>query len=205
MIEWMRDHPVEDDLKLLKWNDEVLGRKGYVDWYPFEHPQLGPVELGGWDFMYCWSNPPAELLEKEIAPHSDFAIFHLLISPKMEVHSLDVKPVGGGVYHVRLVLCNTGWLPTNVTQKALDRKAVRPIEVELTLPDGATLINGEKKIECGQLEGRFQKRSIIWSTDEGTPDRVKAEWVIGAPNGGTLKLEARHARAGTVRREVELK
>jgi murein tripeptide amidase MpaA len=205
LIEWMRDHPIEDDLKLLKWNDEVLGRKGYVDWYPFEHPQLGPVELGGWDFMYCWTNPPPELLEKEITLHSDFAIFHLLISPKMGVHSLDVKLVGDGVYHVRLVLCNTGWLPTNVTQKALDRKAVRPIEVELTLPDGATLVNGEKKIECGQLEGRFQKRSIIWSTDEGTPDRVKAEWVIAAAQGGTLKIEARHARAGTVRRKVELK
>jgi murein tripeptide amidase MpaA len=205
LIEWMRDHSVEDDLKLLKWNDEVLNHKGYVDWYPFEHPQLGAVELGGWDFMYCWTNPPPELLEKEIAQHSDFAIFHLLISPKMEVHTLDVKSVGDGVYHIRLVLCNTGWLPTNVTQKALDRKAVRPIEVELTLPVGATLINGEKKIDCGQLEGRFQKRSISWSNDDGTPDRVKAEWVMAAPQGGALKIEARHARAGIVRREVELK
>ena len=204
LIEWLRDHPIEDDLKLLKWSDEALHRKGYVDWYPFDHPQLGPVELGGWDSLYCWTNPPPELLEKEIAPHADFAIFHLLISPKMEVHSLDVNAVGDGVYHVRLVLCNTGWLPTNVTQKALDRKTVRPIEVELTLPDGATLVNGEKKIECGQLEGRFQKRSITWYPDDGTPDRVKAEWVIAAPQGGTLKIEARHARAGTVRREAEL-
>jgi murein tripeptide amidase MpaA len=204
-IEWFRDHPIEDDVKLLKWSDEVLNRKGYVDWYPFEHPQLGHVELGGWDAMYCWANPPAEFLEKEIAPHSDFAIFHLLISPKMEVYSLDVKPIGEGAYHVRLVLCNTGWLPTNVTQKALDRKAVRPIEVELTLPAGASLINGEKKVEAGQLEGRFQKRSILWSNNDDTTDRMKVEWVIAAPNGGTLKIEARHARAGVVRREVELK
>jgi hypothetical protein len=82
---------------------------------------------------------------------------------------------------------------------------VRPIEVEVTLPDGAAFIQGEKKTECGQLEGRFQKRSLIWSADEGTPDRVKVEWVIAAPSGGALKIEARHARAGTVRREVELK
>jgi hypothetical protein len=34
---------------------------------------------------------------------------------------------------------------------------------------------------------------------------VKVEWVITAPQGGTLKIEARQARAGTVRREVELK
>ncbi len=204
-IEWYRDHPLEEELKLLKWSDELLNRKGYVDWYPFEHPQLGPVELGGWDNMYCWGNPPPEFLEKEIAPHSDFAIFHLLISPRLDVHRLDVKAVSEHTCHVRLVLCNTGWLPTNITQKALDRKAVRPIEVELTLPDGATLIGGEKKLECGQLEGRHQKRSILAAIDEGTPDRVKVEWVIAAPAGGTLKIEARHARAGTVRREVELK
>lgn len=203
-IEWYRDHPLEDDLKLLKWNDEVLKGKGYVDWYPFEHPQLGPVELGGWDQMYSWTNPPAELLEKEIAPHSDFAIFHLLISPRLDVHTLEVKPLGSNTYHVRLVLCNTGWLPTNITQKAIDRKAVRPIEVELTLPDGAQLINGEKKTELGQLDGRSDKRNLLAVYADVTSDRVKAEWVIAAPQGGTLKIEARHQRAGVIRREVEL-
>ncbi len=44
-IDWIRDHPPEDDLKILKLADEI--GEGYVDWYPFEHPQLGPVELGG--------------------------------------------------------------------------------------------------------------------------------------------------------------
>lgn len=203
-IEWYRDHPLEDDLKLLKWNDEVLKGQGYVDWYPFEHPQLGPVELGGWDQMYSWTNPPAELLEKEIAPHSDFAIFHLLISPRLDVHTLEVKPLGANTYHVRLVLCNTGWLPTNITQKAIDRKAVRPIEVELTLPDGAQLINGEKKTELGQLDGRSDKRNLLAAYADVTSDRIKAEWVIAAPQGGTLKIEARHQRAGVIRREVEL-
>jgi hypothetical protein len=77
--------------------------------------------------------------------------------------------------------------------------------VELTLPDGAKLIYGEKKVEAGQLDGRVQKRSILWSNNDDTTDRVKVEWVIAAPNGGMLKIEARHARAGTVRREVELK
>jgi murein tripeptide amidase MpaA len=203
-IEWYRDHPLEDDLKLLKWNDEVLKGKGYVDWYPFEHPQLGQVELGGWDQMYSWANPPADLLEKEIAPHSDFAIFHLLISPKLDVHTLAVKPLGSSTYHVRLVLCNTGWLPTNITQKAIERKAVRPIEVALTLPDGAQLINGDKQTELGQLAGRSDKRNLLSTYADDTSDRVKAEWVIAAPQGGTLKIEARHQRAGVIRREVEL-
>ena len=48
-IEWYRQHPLEDDLKLLQWSDEALDGKGYVDWYEIDHPQLGKVELGGWD------------------------------------------------------------------------------------------------------------------------------------------------------------
>ncbi len=145
------------------------------------------------------------MLEKEIAPHSDFAIFHLLISPQLDVHTLEVKPLGADTYHVRLVLCNTGWLPTNITQKAVDRKAVRPIEVELTLPAGAKLINGEKKTEVGQLDGRSDKRNLLSTYADVTSDRVKVEWVIAAPKGGSLKIEARHQRAGVIRREVQLK
>ena len=93
-IEWMKEHPPEDDLKLLRWNDEKLDGKGYVDWYEFEHPQLGKVELGGWDVMYCWGNVPPQFLEAEIAPHSDWALWHLLISPRLEVKSLEVEPIG---------------------------------------------------------------------------------------------------------------
>ncbi len=46
-IDWFREHPVADDLAIMRWNDEALGTEGFVDWYPVEHPQLGPVELGG--------------------------------------------------------------------------------------------------------------------------------------------------------------
>jgi len=204
-IEWMKEHPVEDDLKLLRWNDEQLDGKGYVDWYEFDHPQLGKVELGGWDVMYAWANVPPQFLEAEIAPHSDWALWHLLISPLLEVKSLDVDAVGDGRYKVQLVLQNTGWLPTQVTQKAIERKAVRPLEVELTLPDGAQVVVGERKVEAGQLEGRVHKRSVLWwGGDDSTADLTKLEWVIESPNGGELAIEARHQRAGTIRQVVAL-
>ena len=119
--------------------------------------------------------------------------------------SLDVEPVGEGAYKVRLVLQNSGWLPTNVTEKAVERKAVRPLEVELTLPEGAKLVAGERKVEAGQLDGRVHKRSALWwGTDDSTGDLTKLEWVIEAPQGGELGIEARHQRAGTVRQVLPL-
>ena len=204
-IDWYREHAVEDDLKLLKWNDEKLGGKGYVNWYKFNHPQLGEVELGGWDVAYCWRNPPPEQLESELALFPKWLLWQSLISPQLELHDASVKNLGDGNYRVRVVAQNAGWLPTYITKKALERKAVRGVLVELELPEGATLETGKLREDIGQLEGRAYKGPAVSVWDEDpTHDRAKCEWTIHAPNGGTLKIVARHERAGTVKKEITL-
>jgi hypothetical protein len=202
--DWIRDHPIEDDVALIRWARERYP-DAHVDWYEYEHPELGRVELGGWDVINYWFNVPFDQLEAEVAPHSDFAVFHALISPLLEVRSLDVEPLGETSFLVRLVLQNSGWLPTNVSEKAVDRKAVRDLEVELDLPDGVRLVAGEVKTEVGQLKGRVDKRSTTWwANDESTSDLTKLEWVVEAPAGTELGLTAGNARAGTIRRTIKL-
>lgn len=202
-IDWFREHPLEDDLKIMKWNDEVLEGKGFVAWYPFEHPQLGPVELGGWDFFVTWRNPPLKLLEKEVAPLADFAIYCCNISPKLELHTVQVNSTGN-IHHIRCVVHNTGWLPTNVSKKAVEMRVVRQLEVDIKLPDGAKLISGLPKTMCGQLTGRDgQPSSSFWGEDD-TSDRAKVEWVVQAEAGGVVEITAVHPRAGTVRTNVTL-
>jgi murein tripeptide amidase MpaA len=202
-VHWFREHPVTDDLQLLRWADEILPDEGYVPWYPYDHPQLGPVELGGWNTMVTWSNPPPQLLEREISPLADFVIFNLLISPKLELYELTSEK-DGELHTIRLVLHNTGWLPTNVSQQALDAKAVRELEVDLNLPEGAALVTGKPKTFAGQLQGRHETGAIaIWGGD-ATKERVKLEWVIRAPEGGEVEITAVHQRAGTVRASIML-
>jgi murein tripeptide amidase MpaA len=205
-IDWYREHPVEDDLKMLEWSDEVLDGDGYVDWYPYEHPQLGAVELGGWNYLYAFRNPPPKLLEEEIAPFADWLVWHLLISPRLELNEVTVKALAKDTYHLRLIVQNTGWLPTYVTKMALEKKLVRGIVCEIELPDGATLETGEPREQLDQLEGRAYKAPSPGGFDpfDPTDERAKVEWVVHAPAGGTVKLTARHERAGTVVTEVEL-
>ncbi|MEO6486539.1 MAG: M14 family metallopeptidase, partial [Thermoanaerobaculia bacterium] len=62
-------HPVEDEVKLLRWSDKELGGEGFVKWRKFQHPQLGAVEIGGFDMIRYWFNIPFDRLEKEVAPH----------------------------------------------------------------------------------------------------------------------------------------
>jgi len=155
------------------------------------------------DLVRFWFNPPLSRLEDEVKPHSDFALFLALVSPRLEVRSFESEPVGDGAHRLRLVLENSGWLPTNVTQKALDRKAVRGIEVSLELPAGARIMTGKEREDAGQLLGRVERRSVLWwDVDHSTSERTKAEWVIEAKAGSRVGVTARHERAGTVRAEL---
>jgi murein tripeptide amidase MpaA len=207
-IDWYREHPVEDDLKLLRWNDEVLGGRGFVPWYPFHHPQLGAVELGGWDSLYTWSNPPHALLEREVARFPQWLVWHLLISPRLEVFEASAQALGEDLWRVRLVVHNTGWLPSYVTRRAQSNKLVRGVIAEIELPPGAALRSGQVREESGQLEGRAYKPASPsswggWGGDT-TDERAKFEWVVHAPTRGRVRLTARHERAGRVLAEVLL-
>jgi hypothetical protein len=204
-IEWYREHPVEDDFKLLKWNDEVLKGKGYVNWYPFKHPQLGKIELGGWDFLHMWTNVPLEFLEKEISPFPEWIVWHALISPKLALRETSVTSLGSNSFRVRLVIQNESWLPTYVTKKALERKVTRGVIAEIQLPKGALLESGKEREELGELNGRSYKNAFVDELGEGTEDRVKVEWVVKAKKGTKVKLTAKHDRAGVVKVDVVLR
>jgi murein tripeptide amidase MpaA len=203
-MDWFREHPLEDDEAIMKWNDEVLEGKGWVDWYEFDHPQLGKVELGGWDFFNTWRNPPLKLLEKEVSGLSDFALYQCLVSPRLEWHSVEVRPLGGSAYWLRAVAHNTGWLPTNVSKKALEMKVTRELEVDIKLPEGARLVTGKEKTMLGQLTGRDGQSSAPLWTDDSTSDRAKVEWVIEAEGETAVEIIAQHPRAGTIRQSVTL-
>ena len=204
-IDWYREHLVEDDLKMLEWNDDVLHGAGFVDWHSYNHPQLGKVELGGWDFLHMWSNVPLEFLEKEISPFPEWIVWHALISPKLALLETSVTSLSADSFRVRLVVQNEGWLPTYVSKKALERKVTRGVIAEIKLPKGAKLVSGKEREELGELEGRAHKAAFLDDTIEGTDERVKVEWVVRAKRGTKIKLVAKHDRAGVVRVEVMLK
>ena len=202
-IGWFKDHPEEDDLKILRWLDEHNNGEGFQRWRSFDHPQLGAVELGGWERMYTWSNPPAHFLEAECRKNTAFALAVAATGPRLEIQELSATQLGEDLFRVRLVLRNNGFLPTAGSRQSDKRKAVRPIEVELTLPDGATLELGERACEIGQLEGRSD-RVFGWGSGGGSDYLKHVDWLVRAPQGGSVTVTATAQRAGTVRGDVPL-
>ena len=208
-IDWYRDHPVEDELKLLKWSDEQCGGQAHVDWKPFHHPQLGAVEIGGWDRMNYWRNPPPHLREREAARFPAWMTQVALSLPRLELLRTEVRALGPDTWRVRLAVANSGWLPAYVSKRALARKVVRGVMFEIHLPEGdpaVTLVGGKQRFEGPQLEGHAPKHSLhaFVQGRDVTADRAVAEWVVRAPQGTRLALSARADRAGAVRTEVSL-
>jgi murein tripeptide amidase MpaA len=205
-IDWFRDHPVDDDLAILRWSDEKLGGLAHLPWQPFDHPQLGRVEIGGWNRFHAFSNPPPQLLEREVARFPQWLVWQALLSPLLETVSATAKPTGGGHYTVTLVVQNAGYLPSYVSKRALDRKVVRGVIVDVELPPGARLVQGKPRVELGQLEGRAYKHTGIsfWPDYHVTDDRAKGEWVVQGKPGDVVQLAARHERAGVVHASVTL-
>ncbi|HSQ27183.1 MAG TPA: M14 family metallopeptidase [Anaerolineales bacterium] len=204
-IEWFQDHPHEDDLKILQWIDEHGEADSYIPWYKFDHPQLGKVELGGWNEMYTWRNPPPAFIGAEAKRNLPFAIAMGNMLPRLSIHTLDVKPLGNQEFHIQLVVENSGFLPSYTSLQGKKRKAVRPVRAEIEIPDTTKLISGKLRVELGHLEGRGNKldATALWGASP-TDHRARTEWVIHAEPGTEVGLQILSERAGSIRRKLKL-
>lgn len=211
----VRARSTDDELKLLRYNDEHLGGKGFVEWTPFEHPQLGRVEIGGWTHMYTFRNPPPRsfattetargFLHETIHTNCLFTLSHAACTPLVQIQRAEVQALGADLYKITAVIKNEGYLPTHLTQRALKHRTAGSIRAALDLPAGVELIMGEVAQDIGHLAGR-DERSAPWSPwlREWTQTARKVEWLVRAPAGAELTITAQSQRAGTHQTRVKL-
>ncbi len=154
-----KEDSIKLDLAILRWNDQELSGTGFIPWQKFEHPQLGEVEIGGWDRKECRQNPPIKYLERECYNMTQFSLNYALSLPQVEIEELTAEQIGPGVYNVSVMVANRGFLSTNISEQAKKQKVVRPDLVRINLPESCTLSSGEKQHELGFLEGYFASQT----------------------------------------------
>jgi murein tripeptide amidase MpaA len=177
----------EVEAAALKWNDEVLDGDGFVDWRPFDHPQLGPVEIGGWKRLLR-NNAPPQLLEETCGKMSRFLIAHAQASPKLRAEFHKVEEIGEKVYRIVVAVRNDGFLPTNVTEQAIKMKQAKPVEARIHLDEKDTLLVGDANQEIGHLSGYGGRR--------------KVEWTVRFAGDPVATVEITSKKAGVVRLDV---
>jgi hypothetical protein len=200
---WWDGPTPEQELAVARWCDTHLP-EGYTGWRPFDHPVLGPVEIGGCDDFAVWNNPPPRLLRDEVAGHAAFAVHQALASPRLDIVLLEQRGVGDAI-EIRVGIANTGWLPTDVSVWARRHSLVAPIVATLAPSADDTAIevlDGPRRRALGQLEGR--RSAAGGARNDGTPDRALARWLVRAPIGTEIVITVEHPRAGTVSRHLTI-
>lgn len=212
-IDWFREHPFEDDQKLLAWSDEKLDGQGYLPWTKFQHPQLGEVEIGGWDSQLAFRNPPPQFLESEITPLVEWGLWMASTTPCLKLRDLQIEYTGGNA-RVRLAVQNAGYLPTCVTEQGKKKNVVRGVVGEVSLKGDSAESQGREEPEWliagkirqigPQLKGwsHVPSATFGWGLD-ATEDLHVFEWVLQA--GHVYQLVAHHPRAGRIDTEVDLR
>ena len=205
-IQWVRKHPHQDDIKILEWLEENGDEPPLVDWYTYEHPQLGPVEIGGYNRMYTWRNPPRSKMGEEAESNTAYALALADMLPRLTIHTLSAdRLTAEGDFRLRLVVENSGFLPTYTSGQGRTRKAARPVRAELDLPGNVQLISGQAKSELGHLEGRSSRLSVstLYAASP-TDNRAWREWVLRATPGTEIQVHVHSDRAGSLHEMVVL-
>jgi len=190
----------ERGLKLLEWSDRELGSRGFVPWRRHHHPQLGPVELGGWDYKFTLWNPPPALLAGECHKNALFTLAHARSLPRVEVKETEVAALEKGVIHLVITLINRGYLPTWVASPGRNLPWVREPAARLDLPEGCQILHGSPTEKVGHLAGRAgaspdrssggREKRLTWvvSTSEAEGPVGKAQLTISGHRMGCLSV-----------------
>jgi len=167
----------EDYLKMLAWNDRELAGKGFENWRPFNHPQLGEVEIGGWYLKYVIQNAPLMFLEAECHKNTMFIVRAAAALPRLNISSVEYRALGDGVYAVSALVKNAGFLPTYGSQMARQLKKAEPLTAEI-----CGTVRGVPGAACGTGEEGQAHSPNAWVEDVSGDKKDESESPGQAPN-----------------------
>jgi len=168
---------------------EGAGIDAFADWAPFDHPDLGAVEIGGFE-PYATTNPPAAQLADLERSHGEFVVRLAGMLPRVHIVDTEVVAHGGGVFTVSAAIENTGYFPTSLQQGVVSR-SVQPTTVRLQV-DPDDILTGDAK------SSTVQKL-------EGSGSRAEFSWVIRGTEGDSVEIWARSQKGGTDTATVTLR
>lgn len=198
------DQNLDSYVKTVQWVDENLGENGFKPWTSFVHPQLGDIEIGGFDFKFVIQNPPVQFLKQEVTKMGLYLAKSAFSLPKLVIEKTAFKKLADNLFKVDIWVANSGFLSTNLTQKAINQKVNKPVKVEITGIECA----GPSFQDLGDLGG-FASVNSGYSYDgiqtlgENTQIK-KCTFLIHGHEGETLTLNVSHPKAGHVQKTVEI-
>lgn len=142
-----------DLIKLAWWDRDENNGRSFPPWKPFDHPQLGRVEIGGIDPRVGIWNPPLHELPPICASQSQVLLRLATMAPKLEIAAIDRVSLDGGLTRVDITIRNVGYLGTYGIPSAKKLDFNEPVYA-LAYAEGCELVDlGQTHQVLGHLDG----------------------------------------------------
>jgi hypothetical protein len=198
------DSPISGQKSRFFFDDLVEFGDNYVDWAPFDHPQYGAVELGGWKKYFGRINPRFMSME-QFHRNMAFTLYHADQMPLMSMGETTAENVGGNVYRVRVDIRNERLIPT-ITVRARQNNVVRPdlltVEGNVEVIAAGWVPNKHRPGPTERIDQEELDRIIIRSGHPGRTTRTIEYLVRGS---GSMTVTYSAVKGGTVSTTVRLR
>ncbi|HEX9692534.1 MAG TPA: M14 family metallopeptidase [Gemmatimonadales bacterium] len=176
----------------------------YVDWTPFDHPEFGPVEMGGWKKLSGRVNPrfmSMELFHRNMA----FTLYHADEMPLMTMGATSVERLGGDLFRVRVDIRNERLIPT-ITERARQNNVVRPdlltVEGNVEVVAAGWVADKHRPGPTNMIDQQELDRILVRSGHPGRTTKTIEYLVRGS---GAMTVQYSAVKGGTVRTTVQLR
>ncbi len=196
-----------DLVRMSWWDHEENQGRVFQEWKPFQHPQLGAVEVGGIDPRVGIWNPPYEKLEPVCVAQSDVYLRLASLAPSVRVGAVTRTAIGDGLTRVEVRVENVGYLGSHVLESAKKLDWNEPVHVDCTT-DGCTLVGtGEAHQKLGHLDGWGRglhggANEPAYMRSKGNGNSAVATYLVRGT--GALELRIGSCRTGWIVEKVSV-
>lgn len=195
-VDWYTQLSRADLEALARWDAAHNAGRIVRPWRPVEHPQLGPVEVGGLDpRIGCW-NPPPDRLGEVCRGFGALWLEVAALAPRLGLEVV-AERLSPGVQQLTVTVRNTGYLSTSGLPSAARLAHVEPVRIEVASAGGT------QRHELGHLLGWGRgfgdgSAALYFQRSKGGVSARTAVVVVR----GSARVRAGSARVGWVEAEV---
>lgn len=204
---WFGSPDTKDLERLHGWAATSPEAHAHVPWYPYEHSQLGPVELGGWDVTGIVRNCPDSRLDDTLCGPVDWMLWVGAMMPCLYLDDVSVQVNEPGMQTIRVRLSNIGALSTAVTDRWAACSVSQGVRVICQFDQDVPVSSSDPlSNELGQLDGYLGPGTRALSNYAADPlSRSRhLEWTVPMEAAARVTISATHPRAKDAHVSVDL-
>ena len=188
----------KDFLALARLDREVNQGRAFKRWHSVTHPQLGEVEVGGFDARVGIWNPPYEKLAETCASQSAAFLRVASLVPQVSVEVVKQENVGNDHKRIEIRVANRGYLGTYGLSSAKKLPHSEPLRLTAKGVGVKIVAPAESIVEIGHLEGwgsgLYGGASIFMPWTRGNVHEKFVTFVVAGK--GTLDVRVGSCRVG---------